>query len=146
MRTEGNRLDRSVHLTHFLSETVKLSFWPWFRLRARSFRHAFLGLLHLVESEWNFRIHLLGAFSAVITGLWLRFEYSEWLAVGVLIALVLTAEALNTAVERLVDLLRPERHPLARAAKDTAAAGVLLASLAALVIGMTIVLRHLLRP
>ena len=109
----------------------------------RSFGHAFLGMGHLVATEWNFRIHLVGTVSALIAGLILRFGYAEWLVVGTLIGLVLTAEALNTAIERLVNLLHPEIHPLARAAKDTAAAGVLLASLTALVVGTAIVIHHL---
>jgi diacylglycerol kinase len=122
---------------------VKFSFWPWFRLRVRSFGHAFLGVGHLVATEWNFRIHLAGTVSAFIAGLILRFGYAEWLVVGTLIGLVLTAEALNTAIERLVNLLHPEIHPLARAAKDTAAAGVFLASLTALIVGTAIVIHHL---
>jgi diacylglycerol kinase (ATP) len=122
---------------------VKFSFWPWFRLRVRSFGHALLGVGHLVATEWNFRIHLAGTVSAFIAGLILRFGYAEWLVVGTLIGLVLTAEALNTAIERLVNLLHPEIHPLARAAKDTAAAGVLLASLTALIVGTAIVIHHL---
>jgi diacylglycerol kinase len=54
----------------------------------------------------------------------------------VAIALVFCAEALNSALERVVDLLEPKRHPLARDAKDLAAAGVLMASLSALIVGV----------
>ena len=54
------------------------------------------------------------------------------------IALVLCAEALNTAIERAVDLLEPTRHPLARDAKDLAAAGVLIASLFSLILGLIV--------
>jgi undecaprenol kinase len=54
------------------------------------------------------------------------------------IALVLSTEALNTALERTVDLLEPERHPLARDAKDLGAAGVLIASLFALIVGLIV--------
>jgi diacylglycerol kinase len=109
----------------------------------RSFGHAFLGVGHLFATEWNFRIHVVATVSAFVAGLILRFGYAEWLVIGTLIGLVLTAEALNTAIERLVSLLHPEIHPLARAAKDTAAAGVLLASLTALVVGAAILIHHL---
>jgi diacylglycerol kinase len=54
----------------------------------------------------------------------------------VAIALVLSAEALNTAIERTVDLVEPERHPWARDAKDLAAAAVLIASLCSLIVGI----------
>lgn len=93
-------------------------------------------------TEQNFRLHLGAAVGAVLAGGSLKFDYGEWLALVLLIGLVLTAEALNTAIERLVSLLRPEVHPLARAAKDTAAAGVLFASVTAAVAGLMMVGRH----
>jgi diacylglycerol kinase len=114
----------------------------WFQRRFRAFRPALAGLRHLLGTEWNFRLHLTAAAGALFVGQLLRFEYGEWLVIVILTGLVLTAEALNTAIERLVGLLRPEIHPLARAAKDTAAAGVLLASITAAVAGFVIVGRH----
>ena len=60
-----------------------------------------------------------------LPGCYFRISAIEWLVLIVAIALVFCAEALNTALERTVDLLEPERHPVARDAKDLAAAGVL---------------------
>lgn len=62
----------------------------------------------------------------------------EWALVIGAIALVWTAEALNTAVESVADLASPERHPLAGRAKDAAAGAVLVASIGAALIGMCI--------
>lgn len=72
---------------------------------------------------------------AVVAGAWLGLSRDAWATLVGAIALVLVAEALNTAIEETVDLARPELDPGARRAKDVAAAGVLLASVAAAVVG-----------
>jgi diacylglycerol kinase len=69
----------------------------------------------------------------------------EWLFLIAAIASVLSAEALNTALKRTVDLIGPERHPVARDAKDLAAAGVLIACLCSLIIGVILFGPRLLR-
>ena len=65
-------------------------------------------------------------------------DFRDWAILLLTIALVWVAEFVNTAVEALVDLLSPEIHPLAKAAKDIAAASVLIAALAALVVGLLV--------
>ena len=72
----------------------------------------------------------------MVAGVVLRFSALAWAVVALAIGLVLTAELLNTAVEAVVDLVSPHEHPLAKRAKDLAAAGVLAASLAALAAGL----------
>jgi len=114
----------------------------WFQRRLHSFRPAWAGLWHLLGTEWNFRLHLAAAAIVIVVGRLLKFEYGEWLVSVILMGMVLTAEALNSAIERLVGLLRPDIHPLARAAKDTAAAGVLIASITAAVAGFVMIGRH----
>ena len=98
--------------------------------RLASLGHAVRGLGVLLR-EPNARIHVCAALGVAALGMWLRLDRSDWLAVLLAMGLVLGAEALNTAVERVVDLVQPEWHPLARDAKDVAAAGVLICSLAA---------------
>jgi diacylglycerol kinase len=110
----------------------------WISCRAQSFRHAGRGLLLLCLTQWNFRIHLAAGIGAVCLAAYFRITSIEWLSLIAAIALVLCAEALNTALERTVDLLEPERHPLARDAKDLGAAGVLIASLFALIVGLIV--------
>ena len=68
-------------------------------------------------------------------GWWLHISMGEWLAVVLAMGMVIGAEALNTALEFAVDLAQPEWHELARDAKDVAAAGVLVCSLSAAVVG-----------
>ena len=67
-----------------------------------------------------------------------KITYSEWLACLILIGLVLMAEFFNTSIEYLVDLVSPEIHPLAKATKDTASAGVLMMAIISAIIGLII--------
>lgn len=84
------------------------------------------------------RFHLLAALAAVLAGMCLHLSREEWLWIGLAIALVWAAELVNTAAERLVDLVSPERLPLAKAAKDTAAGAVLVLAAFALIVGLTV--------
>lgn len=94
--------------------------------------------LGVLMRQPNARIHLLAGGVVVILGCWLQINTNEWLAVVLAIGAVMGAEALNTALELVVDLVQPEWHALARDAKDVAAAGVLICSLAALVVGLVV--------
>jgi len=97
--------------------------------------HACRGVFHLVRTQPNARIHVLATMGTVALGVWLNISPLEWAVLALAIGLVLCAEALNTAIEHVVDLVSPQWHPLARDAKDVAAGAVLLASLAALGVG-----------
>ena len=105
--------------------------------RLASFGHALRGLKVLLRQP-NARIHTLAGCAVVALGLWMKISPNEWLAVVLAIGLVMGAEALNTALELTVDLAQPEWHALARDAKDVAAAGVLICSLAAVVVGLVV--------
>jgi len=108
-----------------------------YRLLA-SFRYAFAGLGYLVRTQPNTRIHLAMAVTVVALGLWLGLPARDWAVLALTVGLVLTAEAFNTALETLVDLVSPEPHPLARTAKDVSAAAVTLAAVAAVVVGLLV--------
>jgi diacylglycerol kinase (ATP) len=77
---------------------------------------------------------LVAAFLAVVLGAIVRLSAVEWALVALAIALVFSAEALNTGLESLADVAVPERHPLVAAAKDLGAAAVLLAALGAVAV------------
>lgn len=106
--------------------------------RIQSFKCAFRGIGILVAGQPNARLHLAAAVAVIALGLLTGVSNGEWLAIILAISTVWTAEALNTALEHLSDRTAPGRHPLVAAAKDTAAAGVLLASLGALAVGLMI--------
>jgi diacylglycerol kinase len=110
----------------------------------RSFAFAGQGVWHVVRTQRNMRVHLVGL-AAVMAGLILRIGAADWACVLTVIGLVLTAETLNTVVEALVDLSTDEFHPLAKAAKDMAAGAVLLSCAAAVGVGVAVFLPRLLR-
>ncbi len=105
----------------------------------RSFSHAFTGIKETFLSERNFKIQLVCAVLAIgIAGL-LKISLLSWVILIQVIAMVLTAELINTALEHLVDLAADGLyHPLARAAKDAAAGAVLVASIFAAIAGVFI--------
>jgi diacylglycerol kinase (ATP) len=105
--------------------------------RAASFGHALRGLRVLWDQP-NARIHVVVALAVMALGWRLHISTNEWLAVVLAVVLVIAAEALNTAVELMVDLASPDWHALARDAKDTAAAGVLVCSAGAVVVGVLV--------
>ena len=112
--------------------------------RLHSVGHALRGIGVLLATQPNARLHAAATVVVVALGAWLRIGPLEWALLAAVIGLVFCAEALNTAIETLTDLVSPKWHALARDAKDVAAAAVLLASLAALAVGGWIFLPRLL--
>ncbi len=114
------------------------------RKRIKSFGYAFKGIVLLFASQPNARIHAVVLSLVVAAGFYFNIEKTEWLAIVLISALVLSAEAMNTAVEFVVDLASPGHHSLAEKAKDVAAAAVLLAAFGAVIIGLIIFLPKIL--
>lgn len=105
--------------------------------RLISFVDAGRGIRALLE-EANARVQLAVAASVVMLALWLDVGARDWALLVLAMGLVLASEAANTAIEALCDRVAPERHPLIARAKDVAAGGVLLASLAAAGVGLLV--------
>lgn len=103
-----------------------------------SFKYAFQGIVQAYIGEQNLKIHTIIACLVIIFGFILKISYMEWLVCLILIGLVIMAEFFNTSIEYLVDLASPEVHPLAKATKDTASAGVLMVAIISAVIGLII--------
>ena len=114
------------------------------RERATSFRHAVRGIFLVIRTQPNVWIHVVATAGVIVAGLCLNLEHWEWAALVFAIGLVWTAEALNTAVEFLADEVSRERRELIGKAKDAGAAGVLLASIAAAVVGLIVFVPHVL--
>jgi diacylglycerol kinase len=110
----------------------------------RSFGYAFEGLVALVRTQPNFRIHLVAASMAVVLGVLLRLSSPELALIVLTAALVLVIEALNTCLETLCDLVSPTHHPLVKTCKDVSAAAVLVAALAAVAVAALLFLPRLL--
>ena len=108
----------------------------------KSLPFAIEGIKILLKSENNAKIHLLAVFVVTITGFLIHFSEAEWLAVIIVMGGVLALEAVNTAIETLVDLASPEFHPLAKKVKDIAAGAVLIFVMAALTVAGVILWNH----
>ena len=103
-----------------------------------SFRNALIGIKTAYRSQRNLRIHLFIAVIVIIAAIFLKVSYFDWLILILSIMLVIIAELFNTALEFTVDLSSPEFSHQAKKAKDVSAAGVLVTSLFAVLIGILI--------
>jgi diacylglycerol kinase (ATP) len=108
-----------------------------------SFRHAFRGLGLVLARERNARIHLAAAVLALAAAVLLGLTRAEVALVVVTIALVLLAEVVNTALERLLDLLHPDQSEQVRAIKDMSAGAVLITAIGAVTVAALLFLPRL---
>ncbi len=92
----------------------------------------------MLRTQRNAWIHSLVASLVILLGLWLGLNVQDWAILVLTIAMVFTAEFINTAIEAVVDLASPAHHPLAKVGKDVGAAAVLIAALAAILVGLLI--------
>jgi diacylglycerol kinase len=111
--------------------------------RIASFGYAFKGIATLIRTQPNAWIHLLATLVVIASGILLHVTTGEWAMLLLTMAIVWVAEALNTAIEHVVDLASPDHHPLAGKAKDIAAGAVLLAAIFAAGVASFIFLPHL---
>ncbi len=108
----------------------------------RSFIYAWAGIAYAWRTQRNFRVEVVIGALAITLGILLNVNLASIL---VMIALVLTLEMVNTALEALVDLSSPTYHPLAKIAKDVAAGAVLMASCISVLVGIAVLLEPSLR-
>ena len=106
--------------------------------RIAAFGHAFRGWWYVLNTQHNAWIHSIVAVGVCILGLWLNLPARDWAVLVLTIAMVFTAEFINTAIEAVVDLASPVHHPLGKVGKDVGAGAVLVAALAAILIGLLI--------
>jgi diacylglycerol kinase len=101
----------------------------------RSFRHAFRGLVLVAREERNFAIETVAACVVLAVAVVLRVSNVEAALLALVTGGVLVLELLNSATERVVDLVKPRLHPYVAEVKDITAAAVLVASVAAAIVG-----------
>lgn len=102
--------------------------------------YAWNGLKEVTKSERNYRIHLVAAILVITGGFIFKLNSIEWAIIMLTIGLVLVTEITNTAVEKMIDYVKPDIHPLAKSIKDNAAGAVLLAAIISIIVGMIIFL------
>lgn len=96
------------------------------------------GISYVTKNEKNFKREIVLGIIALILSYILKIDKIEFIIILTMICLVLTAEIINTAIERAVDLVTKEYHELARIAKDVSAGSVLVTSIFSLIIGIII--------
>ena len=106
----------------------------------RSYKYAQDGIKYALQSQRNMWIHSIMAFAVLTAAVSLRISILEWLIVIILISLVFAFELINTAMEEVVNMLKPEPHPLAALAKNASAAAGLVVSGGAAIAGLIIFL------
>lgn len=103
-----------------------------------SCKSAYKGIVYSFKTERHLRFHFFAAFVVIAGGGYLHLKIDEWLFITYAIGSVLVAELFNTALERAVDLAKPDYHALAGIAKDIAAGAVLVTAIQSVIIGLMI--------
>lgn len=104
----------------------------------KSFGYAFRGLFKIFREEQNLQIHSLVAIIVIALGFVFKIQPWQWCAILICIALVILMETVNSAIERLADVLKPRIHESVMAAKDIMAAAVMIAAILAIAVGLII--------
>jgi diacylglycerol kinase len=113
------------------------------RSRLNSFKYAFAGLKTAMKDQPNFLIHCFVGSVVILAGSFFNITKIEWLILALTIGIVITVELTNTAIEEIVNSFTDQVHPSAKKAKDVAAAAVLVSSITAVIIGLTIFIPYL---
>jgi len=115
------------------------------RARFASLTFAWAGLVALVSTQANARIHFAATIAVVALGIVVQLAAWEWVSIILAITIVWMAEALNTSIEFACDVVTREFHPSIKMAKDIAAGAVLVAASGAAIVGLIVFLPHI-RP
>ena len=118
------------------------SMQSFFTSRVRAFRYAFQGWWFVIRTQRNAWIHAVISIIVILLCIWLRLEARDWAVIVIAIAMVWTAEFLNTALEAVVDLASPPQHLNRKrggGGKDVGAAAVLIAATSSVLIGLLVI-------
>jgi diacylglycerol kinase len=133
-----------VRLSDAATQEPLLLMTDWLTRLARSFRCAFRGLAWLFVTERNAKIHLLATVIVIGLGAWLHITMMEWCVLMLTCGMVIAVEAMNSAIEKLADRITTEEDERIRVVKDVGAAGVLVASITAALVGLLVFVPRLL--
>ncbi len=110
----------------------------YLKKRIQAFGFAFSGLFQAFKSEKHLQLHGIIAVLVISAGIFFDISIKRWLAVAGCIALVISLELINSAIEKLCDLYSTEQNPKIKYIKDVSAAAVLVASIFAAIVGVII--------
>ena len=110
----------------------------YIKSRLKAVHYALKGLQYILRTQRNTWIHAIATLCVIILGLWLQLHPRDWAILVLTISMVWAAEAMNTAIESITDLISPQQNSLAKAAKDTSAAAVFATAAGSVIIGLII--------
>lgn len=116
-----------------------------FKLLRNSFSYAVEGVIYVFKNDQNMRIHGVVALLVVLASLFFKVTPFEMGILAVMIVLVITTEMINSAIEKMTDLITKEYRTEAKIAKDVAAGMVLLAALGSVVVGIFVFTPYIMR-
>ncbi|KPU27949.1 diacylglycerol kinase [Caloranaerobacter sp. TR13] len=99
-----------------------------------SFNYAVSGIIYTLKTQRNMKIHFIAAFLVLFLSLFFNFSRTELLLLIFAISLVIIAEMINTSIEKTIDLITDDYHPLAEIAKNVAAGAVLISAINSVVV------------
>lgn len=110
----------------------------------KGFVYARNGIIFLVKSERNFRVHLAVLILVIALGWYFSITRNEWLVITLTASVVLALEGVNTSIERLSDLYSTDQNEQIRVIKDVAAGAVLIAAIGAVIVGILVFVPYML--
>jgi diacylglycerol kinase len=114
-----------------------------FKKLLKSFTYAFAGIHYALNSDQNLLIHFIAAMFVIAAGMILKVTPNEMAILGITILFVIATEMVNTALEKMVDLITKEHRMEAKIAKDVSSGMVLISAIGAVIIGLLIFIPHL---
>tara|TARA_Y100001968_G_scaffold331072_1_gene384638 strand:- start:951 stop:1409 length:459 start_codon:yes stop_codon:yes gene_type:complete len=137
--------DKIREISHQTKKLGRRSSWKMSQNFLTSLFYAFKGISHGFQSQRNFRIQVGLASCTFLLGVWLQLNFANLAIIVLTVALVLSLELINTALEAVVDLSIGRRfHPLAQIAKDCAAGAVLISAMSSFLVAILLLLPPLL--
>ncbi len=116
-----------------------------FKKLKKSFGYALTGIWYALKSDQNLRIHFVVAYLVILASIYFHVNPFEMGILGVMILLVITTEMINTAIEKMVDLITKEHREEAKIAKDVSSGMVLVTAVGSVIVGILIFVPHILQ-
>lgn len=105
---------------------------------AKSFFYSYKGIIRVFREEQNIKIQIISALAVAVLGMFFRISTAEWCFLVIVITLVILAEIINSAVERITDMFKPRIHEYAKVVKDITAGAVMITAISAIIVGILI--------
>lgn len=114
----------------------------YFNNRLKAFGYAFTGIFQAFRQETHLKLHAIIALLVIGSGLFFNVSRTDWVILLLSVTLVIVLEMINSAIEKLCDLVMPEQHPKIKYIKDVSAGAVLIVCIFAVIAGLLVFLQY----